>query len=143
MSKEIRQMIDKVKNFKQFVNERKECIKSEKETLLALRNLLGKETVWLTQKNAYGDRRKYAFGFSIDEVAKRYNATDKAPAGYSHQYDVDITSMLEDELRKNGFKVVDVIVGSWVHGWIHRVVTLPCSLFGYPTTTDIYSKEEV
>ena len=63
---------------------------------------------------------------SIDEVAKRYNAADKAPAGYSHQYDVDITSMLEDELQKNGFKVVDVIVGSWVHGWIHRVVTLPC-----------------
>ena len=105
---------------------KKECIKSEKDTLLALRNLLGKETVWLTPKNAYGDRSKYAFGFSIDKVAKRYNARDKAPAVYSHQYDVNITSILENELRKNGFKVVDVIVGSWVHGWIHRVITQHC-----------------
>ena len=50
MSEDIRKMIDKVKNFKQFVNESKECIKSEKETLLALRNLLGKETVWKNKK---------------------------------------------------------------------------------------------
>ena len=53
-------------------------MQSEKNTKQALITLLGKDTVFLTQKNAYGDRRKYAFGFWIGEVAKRYNAIDKA-----------------------------------------------------------------
>jgi hypothetical protein len=96
---------------------------NEKLTLKALQDLLGEETVWLTTKNHWGDRRKYAYGFAIKEVAKRYNAEDKAPAGYSNQYDVCIEYLLEEELRKNGFDVTNVCVGSWVHGWIHRVVT--------------------
>lgn len=113
---------DSLKSFikstvKELMNENKECIKSEKETLFALRNLLGKEAVWLVGKNAYGDRTKYEFGFPINEIEKRYNAEDK---------NVDITSMLEDELRKNGFKVINIFVGSLVHGWISRVVKLPC-----------------
>lgn len=100
-------------------------IKSEKETNLALQALFGKNTVWLTQRNAYGDRRKYAFGFWIKKLAERYNLIDNAPAGYSNKYDTDIGELLESELKKNGFNVVNVHVGSWVHGWIHRVVTLP------------------
>jgi len=125
MSKEIREQINKVKNFGKLLNEGKENIKTEKETLVMLQLLLGKDSVFLTNKNAYGDRRKYAFGFWIDKIATRYNIEDKSPAGYSHQYDVDITSLLEDELEKQGFTVVNVWIGSWVHGWIHRVVTFP------------------
>ena len=112
--------------FNKFVNEGNGYIKSENETLVALRNLLGKDAVARTTKNAYGDRRKYAFKFYIDEIANRYNAVDKAAAGYSHQFDINITALLENELRENGFKVVDVIVGSWPFGYIHRVVTIPC-----------------
>lgn len=114
-----------MKYIKSFVlNEKEKTIKTEKETLLALRNLLGKDTVWLLGKNAYGDRREYAFGFWIDKVAERYKAKDNAPPGYSHQYDTDISELLENELEKNGFKVANVHVGSWVHGWIHRVITI-------------------
>lgn len=117
---------DKMMNYNKFVNENKKCIKSERATLLALKKLLGKDAVWLTKKNAFGDRREYAFGFDIDEIAKRYNAVDKAPAGYKHQFDIDIAEKLDDELRENGFNVVDVTILSWVNGWIHRVVTIPC-----------------
>lgn len=100
-------------------------VKSEKETLKMLQDLLGTDTVWLLKRNAYGDRRKYAFGFLIDEIAKRYGAVDKALPGYRHQFDRDITNLLEEELEKKGFKVVNIHVGSWVHGWIHRVVYFP------------------
>lgn len=100
-------------------------MQSEKNTKQALINLLGKDCVFLTQKNAYGDRRKYAFGFWIGEVAKRYGAIDTAPAGYRHKYNVDIAELLEAELKDKGFEVHDIHVGSWVHGWIHRVVYLP------------------
>lgn len=108
---------------KQALFESVKKIKSEKETLKELQNILGKDAVFLTQKNGYGDRRKYAFGFWIKPIAQRYGAIDKAPPGYSNQYDFDISDTLEEELKKNGFKVVNIHVGSWVHGWIHRVVT--------------------
>ena len=103
----------------------KPSIKKEKETRLALQSLFGKDTVWRVGKNAYGDQTKYAFGFWIKKLAERYNLVDNAPAGYLNQYDTDIGELLESELKKNGFNVVNIHVGSWVHGWIHRVVTLP------------------
>jgi hypothetical protein len=98
--------------------------KSEKEVKEALIKLLGKDLVFAETANAYGDRRKFAFGFRIKEVAKRYNAIDNAPAGYSNQYKVDITTLLENELKENGFEVINVWVGSWVHGYIHRVINM-------------------
>jgi len=116
--------------FKNFTNEAKkvsESIKSEKETLAELQALLGKKAVWREPTNYFGDRHKYAFGFSIDEIAKRYGAIDISPAAYRHNFNFDITENLEEELRKNGFKVTNIYVGSWVHGWIHRIVTIDSS----------------
>lgn len=95
----------------------------EKETFKKLQDLLGKDLVFWIGPNAYGDRRPYAFGFRNKEVAKRYGAIDHAPPGYSDQYDFDIAEKLEEELEANGFKVVNVHISSWVHGYIHRVVT--------------------
>ncbi len=99
-------------------------MKTERQTKLLLQNLLGKDALFLTQKNHWGDRRKYAFGFYIKPIAKRYGAIDKSPYGYSDQYDMDIAQRLEDELKEKGFNVVNIHIGSWVHGWIHRVVTV-------------------
>ena len=99
-------------------------MKTEKQTKELLQKLLGKDALFLTQKNHWGDRRKYAFGFYIKPIAKRYGAIDHSPAGYSDQYNVDIAALLEEELTKNGFKVVNVHISSWMHGWIHRVVTI-------------------
>ncbi len=93
--------------------------KQVKEKLIAL---FGKDVVFLTTKNAYGDRRKYAFGFWIKPIAQRYKATDNAPAGYSNQYNIDIGAKLDDELRANGFNSHNVYILSYVHGWIHRVI---------------------
>lgn len=97
-------------------------IASEKDTLKKLKEIFGNETVFLTEKNFYGDRRKYAFGFWIKQLANKYNLIDKAPAGYSNQYDESVERLLVSELKSNGFEVHNVNVGSWVHGWIHRVI---------------------
>ena len=99
-------------------------ILSERETLAELSALFGakgKDIVWLTTKNHWGDRRPYAYGFWIGNLADFFGIVDEAPPGYSHQYPVSIEAKLETLLKDNGFTVVDVTVGSWVHGWIHQI----------------------
>jgi len=99
-------------------------LQSEKETFEKLKKVFG-EAVFKIGKNAYGDRWKYDFGFLIKELATRYKLEDKAPAGYKNQYDVDIAELLEKELENNSFLWFNPMVGSWVHGWVNRIVYLP------------------
>ena len=89
---------------------KKSNYKTEKETFQALQKLFGKD-VFLEGKNAYGDKRSFAFGFRNESLYKRYNTED-------------ICTSLENELSKNNFECVNIYVGSFVHGYIHRVVRL-------------------
>jgi len=56
--------------------------------------------------NYWGDRHQNAWGFWIKEIQKRK------------------IKDLDKYLIKIGLNPVDITVGSWAHGWIHRIVYL-------------------
>lgn len=82
-----------------------------------------KEHFRLTARNYWGDRRKYAFMFFYKELDKIFHIRDESISGECYQYP-GMEQLLCDMLREAGLEVIDIVVGSQVHGYIHRVVTL-------------------
>lgn len=98
---------------------------SEKDTAKEIAKVTGlvlNKDFFIEGKNAYGDKRNHAFGFWYDAIEKRFDAKDKAPVGYSYKYPRDKCEKLEVLLLSKGFEVINIWVGSDVHGWMHRVI---------------------
>ena len=104
-----------IKNSIKKVKDDVQEFKTESEVLSQLHSLLGKDAVHKSLKDYWGNRFKNEFNFMIKPLTKRYGSN------------VDLGSLLDDELEEKGFIVKNPITGSYVHGYIQRIVKLPLS----------------
>lgn len=83
---------------------------SEKDTAKEIEKITGKKLkkdFFIEGKNAYGDRHEYSFGFWLTGLG---------------EYPASFQKEIEEPLIAAGFEVINIWVGSYVHGWIHRVI---------------------
>jgi hypothetical protein len=109
MSKEIRQMIDKVKNFKEFLNENK--------TITSKEQLIGKKfyhgTTLETWKNS--DNEDYLFVVDEFEVAKNHAVyrTESMVNEYNKPFTAIVVEIVIDDKIINLNWEVDDDLGNW------------------------------
>lgn len=113
-------LISKQRDLRESVRE-DSFFENESSTLNALRDIFGRHVVYLCGKNSFGDKRKYEFGFSIPELAKRYNLKPKNKYKENYKYEIDPQKMLVAELNRNDF---DVYNHSYGAGSVHGNITL-------------------
>ena len=76
-------------------------------------------------KDGYGTDRPNSYAIWYRELAKAWNIQDEAPSGYSYQYPNEFWQKANEMIKmmeSKGFRVVDPIIGSHVHGYFSRKI---------------------